>query len=70
MTVLTAMRLGINGLVLHALLPRIALIATNTRFRMFPDSSASKGAKGGETLVRQKLSPVAVQQMMREIHVF
>jgi hypothetical protein len=39
----------------------------NTSFRMFPDSSAAKGAKAGE---KQKLSAeaVAMQQMMRGIH--
>ena len=64
------MRLGITGQVMHALLPRIAQIAINTRFLMFPDSSAAKGAKGGETPVRQQASPeaVAMQQVMRGIH--
>jgi hypothetical protein len=62
-----ATRLGITGQVMHALLPRIAQIAMNTSFRMFPDSSA---AKSGEPAVKQKLSPeaVALQQMMRGIH--
>ncbi len=51
---------------LHALLPRVAQIAMNTSFRMFPDSSASKGEKGG----KPALSPeaIAMQQMMRGIH--
>ncbi|WP_138512373.1 SDR family oxidoreductase [Rhodoferax bucti] len=62
-----ATRLGITGQVMHALVPRIAQIAMNTSFRMFPDSSAAKGAKPGE---KQKLSPeaIAMQQMMRGIH--
>lgn len=62
-----ATRLGITGQVLHALVPRIAQIAMNTSFRMFPDSSAAKGAKPGE---KPKLSPeaIAMQQMMRGIH--
>ena len=61
-----ATRLGITGQVLHAVLPRVAQIAMNTSFRMFPDSSAAKGAKSD----KQKLSPeaVAMQQMMRGIH--
>ncbi len=39
----------------------------NTSFRMFPDSEAAKGDKGGE---KPKLSAeaVALQQMMRGIH--
>lgn len=61
-----ATRLGITGQVLHALLPRIAQIAMNTSFRMFPDSSAAKGDKSG----KQQLSAeaMAMQQMMRGIH--
>jgi len=61
-----ATRLGIAGQVLHALLPRVAQIAMNTSFRMFPDSAAAKGDKGP----RPQLSPeaVALQQMMRGIH--
>jgi NAD(P)-dependent dehydrogenase (short-subunit alcohol dehydrogenase family) len=65
-----ATRLGITGQVLHALVPRIAQIAMNTSFRMFPDSSAAKGAKPGDKPVKQQLSAeaVAMQQMMRGIH--
>ncbi|HET7868507.1 MAG TPA: SDR family oxidoreductase [Burkholderiaceae bacterium] len=61
-----ATRLGIVGEVLHALLPRVAQIAMNTSFRMFPDSPAAKGDKNE----RPSLSPeaVAMQQMMRGIH--
>ena len=61
-----ATRLGIAGQLVHALLPRVAQIAMNTSFRMFPDSSAAKGDKSG----RAGLSPeaVAMQQMMRGIH--
>ena len=65
-----ATRLGITGQVLHALLPRVAQIAMNTSFRMFPDSTAAKGAKPGDKPVKQQLSAeaVAMQQMMRGIH--
>ncbi len=61
-----ATRLGITGQLLHALLPRVAQIAMNTSFRMFPDSSAAKGEKGA----KPQLSPeaIAMQQMMRGIH--
>lgn len=64
-----ATRLGIAGEVLHALMPRIARIAMNTSFRMFPDSSAAKG-EAGEKGERARLSPEAqaMQQMMRGIH--
>jgi hypothetical protein len=61
-----ATRLGVTGEVLHALAPRIAQIVMNTSFRMFPDSDAAKGEKGG----RPQLSAeaLAMQQMMRGIH--
>ena len=65
-----ATRLGVTGEVLHALLPRVAQIAMNTSFRMFPDSGAAKGTKPGEKTARPHLSAeaVAMQQMMRGIH--
>jgi len=65
-----ATRLGITGQILHAVLPRVAQIAMNTAFRMFPDSGAAKGAKPGDKAIKQHLSPeaVAMQQMMRGIH--
>ena len=48
----------------------MAQIAMNTGFRMFPDSTAAKGAKPGEKAPKRQLSPeaVAMQQMMRGIH--
>jgi hypothetical protein len=58
-----ATRLGIFGQVLHALVPRVAQIVMNTTFRMFPDSSAAKGAKP-----KQSAEAVALQQMMQGIH--
>ncbi len=61
-----ATRLGVTGEILHALLPRVAQIAMNMSFRMFPDSSAAKGDKSGKPM----LSPeaIALEQMMRGIH--
>ena len=61
-----ATRLGVFGEVLHAFVPRVAQIVSNTTFRMFPDSPAASGDKSG----KPKLSAeaVAMQQMMRGIH--
>jgi NAD(P)-dependent dehydrogenase (short-subunit alcohol dehydrogenase family) len=61
-----ATRLGVFGEVLHAFVPRVAQIVSNTTFRMFPDSSAAAGDRSG----KPKLSAeaVAMQQMMRGIH--
>ena len=61
-----ATRMGITGQVLHALFPRIMQIVMNTSFRMFPDSSATKGDKSGKGQLSAEA--VAMQQMMRGIH--
>ncbi len=61
-----ATRLGIFGEVLHALMPRVAQIIMNTSFRMFPDSEAAKGEKGGKPQLSAEA--VAMQQMMRGLH--
>ncbi len=63
-----ATRLGITGQVLHALVPRVAQIGMNTTFRMFPDSSAAKGAKDSGAKQQLSAEAVAVQQLMRGIH--
>jgi NAD(P)-dependent dehydrogenase (short-subunit alcohol dehydrogenase family) len=62
-----ATRLGVFGQVLHALTPRVAQIAMNTTFRMFPDSIAAKGAKEGE---KPKATPdqIALANLMSGIH--
>jgi hypothetical protein len=46
--------------------PRIAQIAMNPSFRMFPDSSAAKGEKAAKPQLSAEA--VAMQQMMRGIH--
>lgn len=61
-----ATRLGVTGQLLHALLPRVAQIGMNTTFRMFPDSSAAKGDKGGKPQLSAEA--MAMQQLMRGIH--
>jgi NAD(P)-dependent dehydrogenase (short-subunit alcohol dehydrogenase family) len=61
-----ATRLGISMELLHALAPRIAQIAMNTSFRMFPDSSAAKGDKASKPQLSAEA--VAMQQLMRGIH--
>ena len=61
-----ATRLGISVELLHAAVPRITQILMNTTFRMFPDSAAAQGEKGGKAT----LSPeaMAMAEMMRGIH--
>ena len=61
-----ATRLGIAVELLHALTPRITQILMNTTFRMFPDSAAAKGEKGGKATLSAEA--IAMSQMMRGIH--
>jgi hypothetical protein len=62
-----ATRLGLVGAAMHATVPRIARIVMNTSFRMFPDSDAAHGAKGG-TPPQPSADQVAFQQLMRGTH--
>ncbi|MDC8783934.1 SDR family oxidoreductase [Roseateles koreensis] len=61
-----ATRLGVFGELVHSLMPRVAQIIMNTSFRMFPDSDAAKGAKGGKSQLSAEA--MAMQQMMKGIH--
>ena len=61
-----ATRLGISVELLHAAAPRITQIIMNTTFRMFPDSAAAKGEKGGKATLSAEA--IAMAQMMRGIH--
>ena len=64
-----ATRLGIFGQVFYALAPRAYEILMNTAFRLFPDSTASKGMKGrGETEHQPTSEQVAIASVMRGIH--
>jgi NAD(P)-dependent dehydrogenase (short-subunit alcohol dehydrogenase family) len=62
-----ATRLGVFGQILHAAAPRIAQIAMNTTFRMFPDSDRAKGDKDG---AKAKATPdqIALANLMRGVH--
>lgn len=64
-----ATRMGMAGQWLHALAPRLAQIAMNTAFRLFPDSPAARGDAGAKE-GSPRLSPEAqaLQQMMRGVH--
>lgn len=66
-----ATRMGIFGEILHAVAPKATQILLNTAFRMFPDSSASKGRrKEGEPPAEVELSPeqMAFAQITQGIH--
>ena len=64
-----ATRLGVFGEVLHAVAPKATRIILNTAFRMFPDSSAAQGKKGGEAK-EAELTPeqIAFAQITQGIH--
>ena len=61
-----ATRLGTSVEILHAVVPRVTQILMNTTFRMFPDSAAAKGEKGGKATLSAEA--MAMAEMMRGIH--
>ena len=61
-----ATRLGIAVELLHDVVPRITQILMNTTFRMFPDSAAARGEKGGKPTLSAEA--MAMAEMMRGIH--
>jgi thioester reductase-like protein len=64
-----ATRLGTFAQVMYALAPRAYEIMINTAFRLFPDSTASKGMKGRAELLQEPTSEqVAFASLMRGIH--
>ncbi|MGY6629723.1 MAG: SDR family oxidoreductase [Wenzhouxiangella sp.] len=63
-----ATRLGIFAQVLHAVAPKSAEIVMNSAFRMFPDSAAARGEKGGSQDERPTQEQVAFASLMRGIH--
>ena len=65
-----ATRLGLAGQLLHTVLPRLAQLAMNTSFRLFPDSTAASGTKPGGPPPSPGFAPeaLAVQALLRGIH--
>jgi NAD(P)-dependent dehydrogenase (short-subunit alcohol dehydrogenase family) len=61
-----ATRLGIFVELLHDVVPRVTQVLMNTTFRMFPDSAAAKGEKGGKATLSAEA--MAMAEMMRGIH--
>ena len=62
-----ATRLGIFSQVLHSIAPKSSEIIMNSAFRMFPDSSASRGEKPGQD-DQPTQEQVAFASLMRGIH--
>jgi NAD(P)-dependent dehydrogenase (short-subunit alcohol dehydrogenase family) len=61
-----ASRLGIFGQVVHAMAPKAAQIIMNTAFRMFPDSTAARGA--AVSAAEPTPDQLAFTQLMRGMH--
>jgi NAD(P)-dependent dehydrogenase (short-subunit alcohol dehydrogenase family) len=61
-----ATRLGVFVELLHDVVPRVTQVLMNTTFRMFPDSAAAKGEKGGKPVLSAEARAMA--EMMRGIH--
>jgi NAD(P)-dependent dehydrogenase (short-subunit alcohol dehydrogenase family) len=63
-----ATRLGTFAQVFYALAPRVYEIMMNTIFRLFPDSSASKGMKGRSESQEPTSEQIAVAALLRGVH--
>jgi thioester reductase-like protein len=63
-----ATRLGTFAQIFYALAPRAYEIVMNTAFRLFPDSSASKGMKGRQELEGPTSEQIAFASLMRGVH--
>lgn len=63
-----ATRLGILGVVVNALVPRVGQIIMNTSFRMFPDSDAAKTRDGEKKAEHMTTDQMALQQLLRGVH--
>lgn len=63
-----ATRLGIFAQVFYALAPRVYEIVMNTAFRLFPDSTASKGMKGRGEIEQPTSEQIAFAALMRGVH--
>jgi hypothetical protein len=63
-----ATRLGTFAQVFYALAPRVYEIVMNTVFRLFPDSSAAKGVKGGTEPDQPTSEQIAVAALLRGVH--
>ena len=64
-----ATRLGTFAQIFYALMPRAYEILMNTAFRLFPDSTAAKGMKGGGVVEALPTSEqVAFASLMRGVH--
>ncbi|MEM9058772.1 MAG: SDR family NAD(P)-dependent oxidoreductase, partial [Pseudomonadota bacterium] len=59
-----ATRLGISAQIAHLLAPKVTELGMNEAFRLFPDSAAARGEKGGESSPEQ----IALAQFTRGIH--
>jgi NAD(P)-dependent dehydrogenase (short-subunit alcohol dehydrogenase family) len=63
-----ATRLGTFAQIFYSLAPRAYEIVMNTAFRLFPDSSASKGMKGRAELEGPTSEQIAFASLMRGVH--
>jgi len=63
-----ATRLGTFAQIFYALAPRAYEIVMNTAFRLFPDSSASKGMSGRGEIAAPTSEQIAFASLMRGVH--
>jgi len=63
-----ATRLGLMAEIMHLMMPKMSEVVMNSAYRMFPDSSAAQGKKGGEAQRTATKEAMIFASLMRGIH--
>jgi NAD(P)-dependent dehydrogenase (short-subunit alcohol dehydrogenase family) len=63
-----ATRLGVIAEIMHLMMPKMSEVVMNSAYRMFPDSAAAQGKKGGEEQRPATREAMIFASLMRGIH--
>jgi len=63
-----ATRLGLTAEIMHLMMPKMSEVVMNSAYRMFPDSAAAQGKKGGEAQRAATKEAMIFASLMRGIH--
>jgi NAD(P)-dependent dehydrogenase (short-subunit alcohol dehydrogenase family) len=63
-----ATRLGLMAEIMHLVMPKMSEVVMNSAYRMFPDSSAAQGKKGGDEQRPATREAMIFASLMRGIH--
>ena len=63
-----ATRLGVMAEIMHLVMPKMSEVVMNSAYRMFPDSAAAQGQKGGDSQRPPTREAMLFASLMRGIH--